>query len=183
MQAPALLTLARTFSNRLALQEFLPSFLSSFRCTQDKLFFRVLMHAGWLFGGKVAAEFNAVNGLELICRAHQLVQVRLFVGFFMATVKSPCWALRAVCVRWLLFLIDWPTPQPCMTAKRDFIGARPSAQPCLIAAALLSSCAAPGPTCTAGGPEVHVPGPLPCDRLVCAQLLLPLRQRGLHALL
>lgn len=33
------------------------------------------LHAGWLFGGKVATEFNAVNGLELICRAHQLVQV------------------------------------------------------------------------------------------------------------
>ena len=32
-------------------------------------------HTGWLFGGKVATEFNAVNGLELICRAHQLVQV------------------------------------------------------------------------------------------------------------
>ena len=32
--------------------------------------------AGWLFGGKVATEFNAVNSLELICRAHQLVQVR-----------------------------------------------------------------------------------------------------------
>ncbi|KAL4450599.1 hypothetical protein ABPG77_000955 [Micractinium sp. CCAP 211/92] len=30
--------------------------------------------AGWLFGGKVATEFNQVNGLELICRAHQLVQ-------------------------------------------------------------------------------------------------------------
>ena len=30
--------------------------------------------AGWLFGGRVAAEFNSINGLELICRAHQLVQ-------------------------------------------------------------------------------------------------------------
>lgn len=30
--------------------------------------------AGWLFGAKVATEFNQVNGLELICRAHQLVQ-------------------------------------------------------------------------------------------------------------
>lgn len=36
----------------------------------------VQLAAGWLFGGKVATEFNTVNGLELICRAHQLVQAR-----------------------------------------------------------------------------------------------------------
>ncbi|KAK9708648.1 sporulation-induced protein [Basidiobolus ranarum] len=30
--------------------------------------------AGWLFGGRVTSEFNHVNGLDLIARAHQLVQ-------------------------------------------------------------------------------------------------------------
>ena len=30
--------------------------------------------AGWLFGRRVASEFNEINGVELICRAHQLVQ-------------------------------------------------------------------------------------------------------------
>ena len=29
--------------------------------------------AGWLFGEKVVHKFNEINGLSLICRAHQLV--------------------------------------------------------------------------------------------------------------
>ena len=29
--------------------------------------------AGWIFGWKVVTEFNHINGLELVCRAHQLV--------------------------------------------------------------------------------------------------------------
>ena len=30
--------------------------------------------AGWLFGSKVTTEFNHINGIDLIARAHQLVQ-------------------------------------------------------------------------------------------------------------
>jgi len=30
--------------------------------------------AGWIFGSKATAEFNRINKLELVCRAHQLVQ-------------------------------------------------------------------------------------------------------------
>jgi len=30
--------------------------------------------AGWLFGSSVTAKFNHSNGLELVARAHQLVQ-------------------------------------------------------------------------------------------------------------
>jgi len=38
--------------------------------------------AGWLFGDKVATEFNHVNGLKTIARAHQLVNEGYKVGFF-----------------------------------------------------------------------------------------------------
>ena len=37
--------------------------------------------AGWLFGDKVASEFNHVNGLKLIARAHQLVNEGYKVGW------------------------------------------------------------------------------------------------------
>jgi serine/threonine-protein phosphatase PP1-1 len=37
--------------------------------------------AGWLFGDKVATEFNHVNGLKLIARAHQLVNEGYKVKF------------------------------------------------------------------------------------------------------
>lgn len=30
--------------------------------------------AGWVFGGKVTKDFNYINGLELIARAHQLIK-------------------------------------------------------------------------------------------------------------
>ena len=47
--------------------------------------------AGWLFGSRVTAEFNQINRLELICRAHQLVQEGykfMFPGNAIVTVWS-----------------------------------------------------------------------------------------------
>lgn len=44
--------------------------------------------AGWLFGHKVAAEFNHVNGFELIARAHQLVNEGFKVLSFFAKVTG-----------------------------------------------------------------------------------------------
>lgn len=35
--------------------------------------------AGYLFGSKITHEFMQINGLELICRAHQLVHEGLFL--------------------------------------------------------------------------------------------------------
>jgi serine/threonine-protein phosphatase PP1-1 len=47
--------------------------------------------AGWLFGDKVATEFNHVNGLKLIARAHQLVnegyKVRSFLRVSLTKAK------------------------------------------------------------------------------------------------
>ncbi|KAK1863007.1 hypothetical protein I4F81_005572 [Pyropia yezoensis] len=47
--------------------------------------------AGWLFGSRVTAEFNEINRLDLICRAHQLVQEGykyMFEGDTIVTVWS-----------------------------------------------------------------------------------------------
>lgn len=47
--------------------------------------------AGYLFGAKVADEFRHVNGLDLICRAHQLVMEGYkyhFPGDALVTVSS-----------------------------------------------------------------------------------------------
>ena len=44
--------------------------------------------AGWLFGNKVATEFNHVNGFQLIARAHQLVNEGFKVIFYSAIVMT-----------------------------------------------------------------------------------------------
>lgn len=49
--------------------------------------------AGWLFGEKVATEFNHVNGLKTIARAHQLVNegykvcIRIFFSLFLTRLE------------------------------------------------------------------------------------------------
>lgn len=45
--------------------------------------------AGWLFGDKVSTEFNHVNGLQLIARAHQLVNEGYKVSSSTLSISHP----------------------------------------------------------------------------------------------
>jgi diadenosine tetraphosphatase ApaH/serine/threonine PP2A family protein phosphatase len=54
--------------------------------------------AGWIFGTRVVRDFNYINGLELIARAHQLVQEG-FQFWFQPRNLVTIWSAPNYCYR------------------------------------------------------------------------------------
>lgn len=54
--------------------------------------------AGWIFGWKTVKEFNYLNGIDLVCRAHQLVNEG-FKFWFQEKSLVTVWSAPNYCYR------------------------------------------------------------------------------------
>ena len=133
--------------------------------------------AGWLFGGKVATEFNAVNSLELICRAHQLVQVGpglvsqfcCFALLFSCchrtnSLELICRAHRCRCVQWCSALLPFTSVSWLLPACGQLFAIWPSGRP--------TGCLARGLP-AAGLTASPLDLPASCSSSLCIALLPP----------
>lgn len=61
--------------------------------------------AGYVFGSRVVDEFNRINGLSLICRAHQLVMegylywFQVFIHNYVESKLNNCMVSPQLCVQ------------------------------------------------------------------------------------